>query len=41
MKQKREKFEGRTKGTPNKLTKELKSVLKDFIHEELEQYLKY
>ena len=30
------KFGGRQKGTPNKLTKELRSVLKDLIHKELE-----
>jgi hypothetical protein len=27
---------GRTAGTPNKLTKELRTVLKDFIFDELE-----
>ena len=30
------KFGGREKGTPNRLTKELRAVLKDLIHEELE-----
>ena len=30
------KFGGRQKGTPNKLTSELRAVLKDLIHEELE-----
>ena len=30
------KFGGRQKGTPNRLTKELRAVLKDLIHEELE-----
>lgn len=30
-----EKKGGRQKGTPNKLTKELRSVLKDFVFEEL------
>lgn len=29
------KFGGRKKGTPNKLTKELRASLKDLIHEEL------
>ena len=29
------KFGGRQKGIPNKLTKELRTVLKDFIYEEL------
>ena len=28
---------GRQKGTPNKLTREIRSVLKDVIHAELEQ----
>ena len=28
---------GRQKGTPNKLTKELRALLKDLIHAELEQ----
>ena len=32
-----EKTGGRAKGTPNRLTKELRSVLKDVIHKELEQ----
>lgn len=30
------KYGGRKKGTPNKLTKELRSVLKDVIYNELE-----
>lgn len=30
------KFGGRQKGTPNKLTSELRAVLKNLIHEELE-----
>jgi len=29
------KFGGREKGTPNKLTKELRTVLKDLIYDEL------
>lgn len=29
------KFGGRQKGTPNKLTKELRSVLKDVLYEEI------
>tara|TARA_B100000787_G_C16155017_1_gene278455 strand:- start:949 stop:1194 length:246 start_codon:yes stop_codon:yes gene_type:complete len=31
------KYGGREKGTPNKLTKELRSVLKDILYQELEQ----
>ena len=31
------KYGGRQKGTPNKLTKELMSVLKDILYQELEQ----
>lgn len=31
------KFRGRQKGTPNKLTKELQSVLKDVIYEEIKR----
>ena len=31
------KYGGRQKGTPNKLTKELRSVLKDILYQELEQ----
>ena len=31
------KFGGREKGTPNKLTKELRSALKDVLYEEIEQ----
>ena len=31
------KFGGRQKGTPNKLTKELRSVLKDVLYEEIER----
>jgi hypothetical protein len=30
------KFGGRQKGTPNKLTKELRSVLKDVLYEEID-----
>ena len=30
------KFGGRQKGTPNRLTKELRTILKDLIYEELE-----
>ena len=30
------KFGGRRKGTPNKVTKELRSILKDFLFYELE-----
>jgi hypothetical protein len=33
----RKKYGGRQKGTPNKLTKELRSVLKDILYQELEQ----
>lgn len=35
------KFGGRRKGTPNRLTKELRTVLKDLIHEELSQLPTY
>ena len=31
------KFGGRQKGTPNKLTKELRSVLKDALYEEIDR----
>ena len=31
------KYGGRQKGTPNRMTKELRSVLKDILHQELEQ----
>ena len=31
------KFGGREKGTPNKLTKELRSALKDVLYDEIEQ----
>ena len=31
------KFGGRQKGTPNKLTKELRSVLKDVLYDEIER----
>jgi hypothetical protein len=31
------KFGGRQKGTPNKLTKELQSVLKDVLYEEIDR----
>lgn len=32
------KYGGRKKGTPNKLTKELRSLLKDLLYEELESF---
>jgi hypothetical protein len=31
------KYGGRQKGTPNRMTKELRSVLKDILYRELEQ----
>ena len=31
------KFGGREKGTPNRLTKELRSALKDIVYQELEK----
>ena len=31
------KYGGREKGTPNRMTKELRSVLKDILYQELEQ----
>ena len=31
------KYGGRQKGTPNKLTKELRTLLKDIMYDELEQ----
>ena len=31
------KYGGREKGTPNRMTKELRTVLKDILHQELEQ----
>tara|TARA_A100001011_G_C14003337_1_gene712392 strand:- start:321 stop:563 length:243 start_codon:yes stop_codon:yes gene_type:complete len=31
------KYGGRTKGTPNKLTKEIRTVLKDLIYKELDE----
>lgn len=31
------KYGGRQKGTPNKMTKELRTVLKDILYQELEQ----
>ena len=31
------KYGGREKGTPNRLTKELRSVLKDIVYQELEE----
>ena len=31
------KFGGREKGTPNKLTRELRSVLKDVLYEEIDR----
>jgi len=35
------KYGGRQKGTPNKLTKELRFVLKDVLYQELEQIQTY
>ncbi len=35
------KFGGRKKGTPNRLTKELRSLLKDILYEELERTPEY
>ena len=35
------KFGGREKGTPNRLTKELRSVLKDIVYQELEEIEKH
>lgn len=32
-----QKFGGRKKGTPNKLTKELRTVLKDVLYEEIDR----
>ena len=32
-----QKHVGRQKGTPNKLTRELRSILKDVLHQEMEQ----
>ncbi|EAR12125.1 hypothetical protein PI23P_12347 [Polaribacter irgensii 23-P] len=31
------KYEGREKGTPNRLTKELRTLLKDILYQELEE----
>tara|TARA_Y100000768_G_C23709472_1_gene555073 strand:- start:329 stop:568 length:240 start_codon:yes stop_codon:yes gene_type:complete len=31
------KYGGRQKGTPNKMTKELRSVLKDLLYKEIEE----
>jgi hypothetical protein len=31
------KYGGRQKGTPNRLTKEIRTLLKDILHQELEQ----
>jgi len=31
------KYGGREKGTPNRMTKELRTVLKDILYQELEQ----
>jgi len=31
------KYGGREKGTPNRLTKELRSILKDILYQELEE----
>ena len=35
------KYGGRQKGTPNRITKELRSVLKDVLYQELEQIQEY
>ena len=35
------KYGGREKGTPNRLTKELRSVLKDIVYQELEEIEKH
>ena len=35
------KYGGRQKGTPNKLTKEIRTVLKDLIYEELDEIKEY
>lgn len=35
------KFGGRKKGTPNRLTKELRTLLKDILYEELERTQEY
>ena len=35
------KYGGRQKGTPNRMTKELRSVLKDILYKELEQIQVY
>ena len=35
------KFGGRTKGTPNKLTKELRTVLKNILYNEIEKIEEY
>ena len=35
------KYGGRQKGTPNRMTKELRSVLKDILYQELEQIQVY
>lgn len=35
------KFGGRTKGTPNKLTKELRTVLKNILYNEIEKIEDY
>ena len=34
------KYGGREKGTPNRLTKELRSILKDIVYQELEDIKK-
>ena len=33
------KYGGRQKGTPNRMTKELRSILKDILYQELEERL--
>ena len=35
------KFGGRTKGTPNRLTKELRTLLKDILYDELDKTQEY
>ena len=35
------KFGGRTKGTPNKLTKELRELLKNILYNEMEKIEEY
>jgi len=35
------KYGGKGKGTPNRMTKELRSVLKDIVYQELEEIEKH